>query len=95
VNGTVLLSQGKEPAKHLVVSSGPVTLDIRPVSAYQQELIDKIVSLRSRGWTDRQIANHFNDSGHLTPRGCRWIPQSIYSMRKKHERRLERFAEEK
>ena len=44
-----------------VVSSGPVTLDIRPLSAYQRELISIVLSLRSLGWSDRQIANHFNE----------------------------------
>jgi hypothetical protein len=47
-----------------VVSSGPVTLDIRPLSAYQQELISTVLSLRSQGWNDSQIANHFNETGY-------------------------------
>jgi len=70
-----------------------VTLDIRPLSAYQQTLIDVILLLRSQGWTDRQIANHFNETGYLTPRGCSWLPQNVFSMRKKWERRLERVGE--
>ena len=77
----------------LVVSSGPVTLDIRPLSAYQQSLIDTVLSLRSHGWTDRQIANHFNETGYLTPRGHRWVPQSVFSVRKKWEGRMERLGE--
>ncbi len=56
----------REPAKGLVVSSGPVALDIRPLSDYQRELIATVLSLRSRDWTDRQIANHFNETGYLT-----------------------------
>ncbi len=32
-------SSPREPAKGLIVSSGPVTLDIRPLSDYQQTLI--------------------------------------------------------
>jgi hypothetical protein len=82
----------REPAMSLVVSSGPVTLDIRPLSDYQQELIDTVLSLRSQGWNDRQIANHFNETGYLTPRGCRWVPQSVFSMRKKYQKRLERIG---
>ena len=77
----------------LVVSSGPVILDIRPLSAYQQELIDSVLSLRSQGWNDRQIANHFNETGYLTPRGCKWVPQSVFSMRKKYQKRLVRIGE--
>jgi hypothetical protein len=77
----------------LVVSSGPVTLDIRPLSEYQQTLISTVLSLRSQGWTDRQIAIHFNETGYLTPRGHRWLPQSVFSMRKKYQIRLERIGE--
>ncbi len=77
----------------LCVSSGPVTLDIRPMSSYQQVLIDLILSLRSRGWSDRQIANHFNETGYLTHRGCRWFPQSVFSMRKKCEMRMVRLGD--
>jgi hypothetical protein len=76
----------------LIVSSGPVTLDIRPLSAYQQELISTVLSLRSQGWNDSQIAMHFNESGYLTPRGCKWVPQSVFSMRKKYQKRLERLG---
>jgi hypothetical protein len=78
----------------LCVSSGPVRLDIRPLSVYQQKLIDMILSLRSQGWSDRQIANHFNETGYLTPRGCRWLPQSVFSVRKKYQKRLERLGGE-
>ncbi len=37
--GPVPQSSTREPAKRLIVSSCPVTLYIRPLSAYQQELI--------------------------------------------------------
>ena len=89
--GPASQSPGREPAKGLIVSSGPVTLDIRPLSDYQRELIDVILLLRSRGWSDRQIANHFNETGYLSPRGCRWFPQSVFSVRKKYEERTERL----
>ena len=82
----------REAANGLIVCSGPVTLDIRPLSAYQQQLIDTILSLRSAGWSDRQIANHFNASGYLTPRGLRWLPKSVFSMRKKWRMRVERLG---
>lgn len=82
----------REPAMTLIVSSGPVTLDIRPLSEYQQMMIDTVLSLRSQGWNDRQIATHFNETGYLTPRGHRWIAQGVFSMRKKYRIRLERIG---
>ncbi len=90
--GPASQSSPREPAKGYCVSSGPVTLDIRPLSAYQQELISTVLSLRSQGWNDRQIANHFNETGYLTPRGCKWVPQSVFSIRKKYQKRLERLG---
>src|SRR5690606_4978678 len=65
----------QEPATGLVVCSGPVVLSVRPLSDYQHTLIGSIVRLRANGWTDRQIANHFNLIGMLTPRGRSWLPQ--------------------
>jgi hypothetical protein len=85
-------SPGSESPKALIVSSGPVTLDIRPLSDYQRQLIDAILKLRLSGWSDRQIANHFNETGYLTPRGRRWLPQSVFSMRTKLQRRLVRVG---
>ena len=79
----------REPTKSLCVSSGPLTLDIRPLSAHQETLVQTILQLRSDGWIDRQIADHFNLIGWLTPRGQSWLPQSVFSMRKKYARRLE------
>ena len=75
-----------------IVRVGPVPLDIRPLSDYQQSLIDSILSLKSSGWTDSQIANHFNLTGLLTPRGHQFIPQSIFSIRKKYAIRLQRLS---
>ena len=91
--GPLLQRSSTESPKTLTISSKPLVLDIRPLSDYQQTLIDTILRLRSEGWLDRQIANHFNAIGSLTPRGHRFIPQSIYSMRKKYERRLARIGE--
>jgi hypothetical protein len=90
--GPASQSSFREPAMSLIVSSGPVTLDIRPLSEYQKTLIDTVLSLRSQGWNDRQIANHFNETGYLTPRGCKWVPQSVFSMRKKYAKRLARLG---
>ena len=90
--GPAQQSPNSIPPKALCVSSGPVTLDIRPVSAYQQQLVDSILSLRSQGWTDRQIANYFNESGYLTPRGKSWISQSVYSIRVKFAARRQRVG---
>jgi len=83
---------GRESPDSLIVSSGPVNLDIRPLSEYQKTLIDTVLSLRSRGWLDHQIAKHFNNAGYLTPRGHSFLPQSVYSIRIKYERRLERLG---
>ena len=91
--GPLLQRSSTESPKTLTISSKPLVLDIRPLSDYQQTLIDTILRLRSEGWLDRQIANHFNAIGSLTPRGHRWLPQSVYSMRKKYERRLARIGE--
>ena len=72
----------------LIISFVPATPYIRPLRNYQLDLTVVILSLRPRGWTDRQITNHFNETGYLTPRGCRCIPQSVFSMRNKSEKRL-------
>jgi hypothetical protein len=82
----------KDRLTHHIVRIGPVPLDIRPLSDYQQSLIDTILSLKSNGWTDGQIANHFNLTGLLTPRGHQFIPQSIFSIRKKYAIRLKRLS---
>jgi hypothetical protein len=65
-----------------------VNLDIRPLSPYRKQLLDAIDDLRIKSWSDRQIADHFNLIGLLTPRGHRWLPQSVFSMRKKREMAL-------
>ena len=91
--GPLLQRSSIESPKTLTISSKPLVLDIRPLSDYQQTLINTILRLRSEGWLDRQIANHFNAIGSLTPRGHRWLPQSIYSIRKKYESRLARIGE--
>jgi|GEM_PF-4199428 len=91
--GPLPQNNGREPPKILIVSIGPVTLDIRPLSSYQQFLIDTIHSLRSQLWSDGQIANHLNEMGYLTPRGHRFILQSVFSIRKKYEKRLVRIEE--
>jgi hypothetical protein len=88
-------SQGpsENPLRCYSVVIGPLCLSVRPLSNYQQWLIDTIFRLKSENWTDRQIANHFNDLGYLTPRGCRWIPQSVFSIQRKYQRRIARLGE--
>jgi hypothetical protein len=90
--GPASQSPGIKSPEVLCISSGPVTLDIRPLSSYQQSLIDTIHTLRSQSWNDRQIANYFNEMGYRTPRGHRFIAQSVFSIRKKYEKRLERLC---
>jgi hypothetical protein len=72
---------------------GPITLDIRPLSPYQASFITTILRLRSEGWLDHHIAKYFNDSGYLTSRGCSWVPQSVFSIRRNYQRRLERLVD--
>ena len=57
------------PAKSLIVSSGPVTVCLRPLSASRQHLIDTIPLQQAEGWADRHIANHVNETGYLPPVG--------------------------
>jgi hypothetical protein len=86
----------KTPSKTLLTcaewTSGLLVLAVSPLSPYQQQLIDRIQTLSQDGWTDRQIAKHFNDRSMLTPRGHRWIAQSVFSMRTKWEKRLARIS---
>ena len=76
------------------VRIGPLTLDVRPLSQYQESLIATILRMRSEGWLDHHIAKYFNESGYLTPRGCSWVPQSVFSIRRKYQRRLVRLGGE-
>ena len=75
------------------IDIGPLTFNVRPLSQYQESLIATILRLRSEGWLDHHIAKHFNDSGYLTPRGCSWLSQSVFSIRRKYQRRLARLGE--
>jgi len=86
-------SPSENPLRRYLDLIGPLCLSVRPLSIYQQWLIDTIFRLKSENWTERQIANHFNDLGYLTPRGYRWIPQSVFSIQKKYQRRLARLGE--
>ena len=84
---------GSGGPKHLSLCSDPLTLDIRPLSPYHEKLFHSVQSLKSLAWTDLQIADHFNQAGLLTPRGHRWIAQSVFSILKKHEKRLARITD--
>jgi hypothetical protein len=70
-------------AETITARSQWLKLSVRKLSPYQQELIDTINRLRCDRWNDKQIADHFNQTGKLTPRGHRWFPQSVASIRKK------------
>ena len=80
--GTQPQRSPSDPAKGLTVGSGPVVLSVRPQSRYKQQLIDAIQQLRRLGWMDTAIAKHLNETGYLTPRGRRWLPQHVYSLRR-------------
>jgi hypothetical protein len=69
-----------------------VTLDIRPLSSCPHQLIHTILSLQSRAWSDRQVANRCNEIRYMTPRGARGLPQSVFSMRNKYGARVERLG---
>ena len=84
---------GSGEPKHLSLCSDPLTLDIRPLSPYQHKLFHSVQSLKNLRWTDLQIADHFNQADWLTPRGHRWIAQSVFSILKKHEKRLARITD--
>ena len=73
--------------------SGLRVLAVPALSPYQQQLINRIQTLSQDGWTDRQIAKHFNNNGYLTPRGKKWIAQGVFSMRTKWEKRLARISD--
>ena len=92
--GPAAQRSSQNPQNSHSVHIGPLSLSVRPLSEYQQSLITRILSLRSRGWSDHHIAKHFNDSGFLTPRGCSWVPQSVFSIRRKYQRRLARIGGE-
>ena len=83
----------RTPENTPCVRVGPLTFNVRPLSQYQESLIATILRLRSEGWLDHHIAKYFNDSGYLTPRGHRWIPQGVFSMRSKYQIRLGRIGE--
>jgi hypothetical protein len=85
-------SPGRESLKALIVSSGPVTLDIRPLTSYQEQLIDIILSLRSVGWTDSQIAAYLNDEGVTSWTVKRFYPELVFGVIRKTRRRLGRAA---
>ena len=66
-------------------------------STEQQELHDKIKSLYESGMSYRKITKHLNDNNILTPNGERWgvSGNSVYSVLKKHQMRLDRLEEKK
>ena len=66
-------------------------------STEQQELHDKIKSLYESGMSYRKITKHLNDNNILTPNGKRWgvSGNSVYSVLKKHQMRLDRLEEKK
>ena len=82
-SGRLAQTNGELSAENVILSSDPLVLSLRQRSTYQQELIDTINRLRFDRWNDKQIADHFNHAGKLTPRGHQWVPQSVASIRKK------------
>ena len=66
-------------------------------STEQQELHDKIKSLYESGMSHRKITKHLNYNNIPTPNGKRWrvSGNSVYSVLKNHQRRLDRLDEKK
>jgi hypothetical protein len=57
------------------------TLDIQPLSAFQQQPIDTVLSVEFRGSLDRQIANHVNETGYIMLRKRKWIPEIYFPIK--------------
>jgi hypothetical protein len=72
--------------------SGPLILTAKPLSAYQRSLLTTIEQLKLDEWSDRQIAKYFNERAMLTPRGSKWVAQTVSSMRSKFQKRSVRIS---
>ena len=57
---------------------------------YRLHLID---DLHQIGWTNRDIADHLNQRGILSPRGGSYSPKLVWVTHKKFKRRQERMRD--
>ena len=72
--------------------SGPQILTAKPLNPYHRQLLTTIEQLKVDQWSDRQIAKYFNERAMLTPRGSKWVAQSVSSMRMKFQKRSARIS---
>ena len=60
---------------------------------YRNEQIQKILKLKKKGFTDQQIADHFNFLNIKTPTGKSYTKQLVLMTRYKYNRRIQRSKE--
>jgi len=60
---------------------------------YRNEQIQKILKLKKKGLTDKQIADHFNSLNIKTPTGKSYTKQLILMTRYKYNKRIKRSKE--
>ena len=57
------------------------------------QLVKTIDQLYSKGLRDTQIASYLNSKNFLTPRGKTFLPQHVFSIRKKNVKHLNPVTE--
>ena len=60
---------------------------------YRNEQIQKILKLKKKGLTDKQIADHFNSQNIKTPTGKNYTKQLVLMTRYKYNKRILRSKE--
>ena len=60
---------------------------------YRNEQIQKILKLKKKGFTDKQIADHFNSLNIKTPTGKSYTRQLVLMTRYKYNKRILRSKE--
>ena len=63
------------------------------LKGYRFEQIQKILKLKKKGLTDKQIADHFNSQNIKTPTGKNYTKQLVLMTRYKYNKRLKRSKE--
>ena len=60
------------------------------LKGYRFEQIQKILKLKKKGLTDKQIADHFNSQNIKTPTGKKYTKQLVLMTRYKYNKRIKR-----
>jgi hypothetical protein len=68
-------------------------LSQRCLTSYQFKQIQKIFKLKKKGFTDQQIADHFNSLNVKTPTGKNYTKQLVLMTRYKYGNRIKRSKE--